>query len=218
VRAGSLAGTGAIDASGGDYVRTGGAWGPPGGGGRVALYVDDLSGWDETAQVYVDSGRRYSTTSAIEQNAAPGTIFLLDSAGVFGDLLVDEEGASGLSVVHTTLPTPGTGTVGVAEADSADPADLWIEPQDPVALFDLGVTGMWLRVNGSDYRVLDQSDDRRRVLLDGATGLVAVGEAWQGVYKFDTVTVRGGAVLEFLDTAEVTTFDVDADSQVITPP
>ena len=65
--------------------------------------------------------------------------------------------------------------------------------------------------------MIDQTADRRRVLLDGAAGLVSVGDAYQGVYKFDTVTVHGGAVLEFLDTADVTNFDVDADSQVITP-
>jgi hypothetical protein len=100
---------------------------------------------------------------------------------------------------------------------AAEPANLWIEPQDPAALFDLGVTGMWVRVEGSDYRVLDQSADRRRLLLEGAAGLIGIGDAYQGVYKLDTVTVRGGAVLEFLDTADVGTFDVDADSQVITP-
>jgi len=81
----------------------------------------------------------------------------------------------------------------------------------------MGTPGMWVRVNASDYPVIDQSADRRRLLLDGAAGLVSVGDAYQGVYKFDSVIVRGGAVLEFLDTAEVVTYDVDADSQVITP-
>jgi hypothetical protein len=180
--------------------------------------VDDLSSWDAVAQVAAWAGKRWHTsTGEVQRVSAPGTIYLSSLTSTYGDLLVEQEGDDGEPVAPTVLPTPGTGTVGVATVDASDPADLWIEPQDAAAYFDLGVTGMWLRIDGSDYRVLDQSTDRRTVLLEGAAGLVSVGDTWAGVYKFDTVTVRGGAILEFLDTAEATTFDVDVDSQVITP-
>jgi hypothetical protein len=218
IQAASLSGTGSIDASGGDYPKADSTWGPGGGGGRVALLVDDLSSWDAVAQVAAWAGKRWHTsTGEVQRVSAPGTIYLSSLTSTYGDLLVEQEGDDGEPVAPTVLPTPGTGTVGVATVDASDPADLWIEPQDAAAYFDLGVTGMWLRIDGSDYRVLDQSTDRRTVLLEGAAGLVSVGDTWAGVYKFDTVTVRGGAILEFLDTAEATTFDVDVDSQVITP-
>jgi len=218
VVAGQIQGTGLIDVSGGRATYCGNADQiGAGGGGRVSL-EGSLVGFDPTTQVTAMGGVKFSCNSTIQGYAAPGTAYVLEPTDTYGDLIVDATPSLGFSHPDTTLPTPGTGTVGVADADTSDPADLWIEPQDPAALFDLGVTGMWLRVNGSDYRVLDQSADRRQVLLEGATGLVAVGDTWQGVYKFDTVTVKGGAVLEFLDAAEATTFDVDADSQVITPP
>ncbi len=214
----SLSGTGSIDASGGDYFKaTLGGWGPPGGGGRVALYVNDLSQFDEASQVWVAGGHRYGSGGAVETTGSSGTLFVLRPTSTFGDLFVHLSLPLGNNVPNTTLPTIGTGTVGVIEVDTTDPSDLWIEPQDQATLFSLGTGGMSVRIGGSDYVVIDQTADRRRLLLDGAAGLVSVGDAYQGVYKFDTVTVRGGAVLEFLDTADVTTFDVDADSQVITP-
>ncbi len=216
---GSLSGVGQIDASGWDSgaSTTSGREGS-GGGGRVALYVGALSGFAPESQVVVQGGQHYYY-STIYGYGAPGTVLVfVQGSSTYGDLIVDSGGTVGFSVPNTVLPTIGTGTVGVAEADSADPTDLWIEPQDSVALFDVGVTGMWVRVDGTDYRVLDQTSDRRRVLLDGAAGLVSVGDAYQGVYKFDTVTVHGGAILELLDTPDVGTYDVDADSQVITPP
>ena len=214
----SVSGVGSIDASGGDYFKAAvGGWGPPGGGGRVSLYVDDLSQFDVPSQVWVAGGRRYGSSGDVETTAASGTAFVLRSTSTAGDLLVHLSLPLGNNVPNTTLPTVGTGTVGVTEVDATDPTALWIEPQDPAALFSLGTAGMSVRIGGVDYVVIDQTVDRRRLLLDGAAGLVSVGDAYEGVYKFDTVTVRGGAVLEFLDTADVTTFDVDADSQVITP-
>jgi hypothetical protein len=222
IEAASLSGSGLITADGG-WVRacssTRGVG--TGSGGRVSLQVDDLTAFDVAAQARAQGAPLYDCSWGVYRCAAAGTVFVQTLASSVGDLRVVRQQPSCANAPfygNTPLPTSGAGVVGLVEADAADPADLWIEPQDPAALFDLGVTGMWLRMNGSaDYRVLDQTGDRRRVLLEGAAGLVAVGDAYQGVYKFDTVTVRGGAVLEFLDTAEVTTFDVDADSQVITP-
>ena len=74
---------------------------------------------------------------------------------------------------------------------------------------------MWVRVNGSDYRVLAQTTDRRKLLLEGAAGIVDVTAAYRGVYKFDEVIVRGGSKLEFRDTNVVGTFTVDSTSSVI---
>ena len=183
----------------------------------MALYGGSFSGFDAGSQVTAYGGKTvyYGTTQGY---GAPGTVLVVtDGSSTYGDLIVDAGGTVGFASPACQLPTIGTGTVGLTEVDSTDSTDLWIEPQDPATLFSLGTAGMSVRIGGADYVVIDQTVDRRRLLLDGAAGLVSVGDAYEGVYKFDTVTVRGGAVLEFLDTADVTTFDVDADSQVITP-
>ena len=91
----------------------------------------------------------------------------------------------------TVLPGDREGSLGATMADATDPTDLWIEDQDPAKLFSLGVDGMWVRVAGVDYPVIDQSADRRQLLLDGAAGAVTTGEAYVGIYKFDSVTVTG---------------------------
>jgi len=118
-------------------------------------------------------------------------------------------------VAQTPLPAVGTGTVGATALDADDPAALWITPQDPAATFGLGVVGAYARVGAADFRIVAQTPERRQLLLEGAAGVVAVGDPYQGVYKLDAVTVHGGATLVFDDEPEVGTFDVDPESAVI---
>jgi hypothetical protein len=213
-----LSGAGLIDAGGGEYWA--GSTGDShkagsGGGGRVALFVDSFSGFDPVTQVRARGGllRDYYGTNL--RWAGPGTLYVKQPGQTHGKLYVDQGGASGLSLPNTPLPSAGTGTIGVAEADTVDTDALWIEPLDPAAKFALGAVGMWVRVDGTDYRVLAQTADRRRVLLDLAAGIVDEGDSYRGVYKFDEVIVRGGAKLEFRDTNDVGTFTVDSTSSVI---
>ncbi len=214
----TLSGSGLIDASGGwsravfTSERTG-----SGGGGRIALLIDQFLGFDPVTQTRVRGGGRIQTNGSTVGFAAPGTVFLFDALSTAGDLLVDQGGTGSLTAPNTVLPTLGTGVVGLVEVDANDPTDLWVEPQDPGQIFSVGVEGMFMRINATDYPVLASSADRRRVLLDGAAGLVNGGDGFAGIYAFDTVTVKGGAILQFLDTAEVDTFDVDPDSGVVTP-
>ncbi len=202
ISASSLSGGGTIDASGGDYFRNGNDFGGLGSGGRLGLYVDDLSAFDAATQILVLGGTRYNNVATVHAHAPPGTVFLFDTNASFGDLVVDNGVPSGVTVPVTVAPLLGTGVVGLVEVDAGLPGALWIEPSDPAALFDLGVTGMWARIDGTDYRVLGQSDDRRRLLLDGAAGTVLGGEAYQGVYKFDQVITRGDATVQVDDLLE----------------
>ncbi len=215
VTAASLSGGGRIDASGGDYVRTGSPWSPPGGGGRVALYVDDLSGFDEATQVLARGGSLFGSTGAVEATAAAGTIFTRPLASIFGGLRVDQGGDGSISPPTTVLPSIGKGVIGTVTTDTADPTDTWIEDQDPAKLYGLGVIGMWVRVNGVDYPVVAQSADRRQLLLDGPAGGVSVGDAYVGVYKFDTVTVSGNSHLQIDDGDEVGSWVIDPGSSVV---
>ena len=213
---GTLTGVGTIDASGGDGIRTSSRRGGLGGGGRVAVDVGTLTGFDPATQILVRGGTRSKTDGTEEVRAAPGTLYVFNPTSTYGDLRVDAA-SSLLTGPSTSLPQIGSGNVGVAELDTTDPQDVWIEPQDGLKTFELGVVGAWVRIGGADYRILDRTADGRRVLLAGGGGTILVGDTYAGVYKFDTVTAHGGVTLDFRDTAEATTWDVDGDSTVITP-
>ncbi|MEO1088202.1 MAG: Ig-like domain-containing protein, partial [Acidobacteriota bacterium] len=205
VQAGTLSGTGSINVSGGDssYYDAG-----YGGGGRVAVYADDATGWSPTA-LTVRAGRGSRDYS----HGAPGTYFQLDGTGTFGDLLVDGDGSGADDLFPTTLPTIGRGLVGAVIPAGAD---LWIEPTDAETRFSVGAVGMWVRIDGALYRVTGERADRRGLLLEGAAGLVEVGEPYVGFYRFDTVTVRGRAKLLFTDGEEVAAWDVETNSTATT--
>ena len=218
IRATSLTGSGTIDVSGADSRYCGSSDDvSAGGGGRVALEVDGFIGFDPASQVVATGGGRTGCSSVVVAYGAPGTVFVREATSTYGDLFVDQGGLGGLPPLTTQLPAIGSGTVGSAEVDATDPAALWIQPDDPATTFALGVAGAWLRIGNADYRILDQSDDRLQILLADAAGIVSVGDSYEGVYKFDSTTAHGGAVVEFLDTAELGTVSTDADSQVITP-
>ncbi len=218
----SFLGTGTIDASGGDNLRrtascatmSGAA-----GGGRLALYADNAELFDALARVTVAGGFRDCALNAVAgADASPGTIYLLDTnaAGTaFGELIVARSSAEQL-LANTVLPRLGSGLVANPQPDTTDPTALWIEPNDPAELFDLGVTGMWVRTASGDFRVIDQSADRRRLLLAGAAGQIVAGESYNGLYKLDRLTLRGAVTVEFRDLAEIGVVDDEGGlSQVI---
>ena len=218
ITAGTLSGAGHIDVTGADRQSFSGSStrnGGSGGGGRVVLYVDTLSSFDPTMQVKAWGGTIWSNT-APRSYAAPGTIFVKLTSQTAGNLYVDQGGiAAGTAIPNTVLPTIGTGTVGTATADTLTPTALWITPSDAAAKFSLGVIGMWVKINNVEYRVVDQSSDRRQLLLAGAVGAVNVGDAYRGVYHFNQVLIRGGATLQFLDDRVVDSITLDPTSHVI---
>ena len=171
VHAGTFSGSGLIDVSGGDYTSYYYGSGS-GGGGRVALYAGTLSGFDPVTQVKARGGVTFNSNNTANRYAGPGTTFVKLPAQSFGRLIVDQGGIGSLTVPVTPLPSAGTGTIGTATADTADPNALWIEPADANAKLALGVVGLWVRVASVDYPVLAQSADRRRVLLGGAASAV----------------------------------------------
>lgn len=181
IRATSVAGRGKIDAIG----TSNGQWDgelTAGGGGRVAIVAEHLQGFDPTTQV---------TTSG----PGTGTLFLSTSESVHGVL---EVGSAGSAKPWTVLPKVGTGQLGTVVDDGQD---AWVEPAVG-ATVDLGVVGMWVRVNGVDYRVKAQQD-RQHVLLEGAAGQIQAGQQFEGVYKFDRLKILPGARLEVKDRIEV---------------
>jgi hypothetical protein len=213
VKAGVLSGAGLIDASCTPVVAN--TAGTPGGGGRVGLHVGQLVGFDTLSQVRVWGGDDYPAVPA-----APGTVLVREGGQFYGRLIVDNgRTASNLprSAPLSPLPSIGSGSIGFTEPDATDSSDLWIEPSDPAQTFSNGVEGMWVRFAAADFRVLALSADRRRLLLDGAASSVSVGEAFVGLYRFDSVAVRNGAKLQLFDQLDSPSIMVDPDSQLILP-
>jgi len=215
VAATTIAGAGSIDVTGG--AGDGGCYGGgPGGGGRVALYATTLSGFDPTHQVLAQGAGQLNNGTVVPGFGGPGTVFWKSGSATYGRLVVDSGQGTSFSqtLPITPLPGIGTATVGTATADTVVPANLWITASGGAA-FQLGLPGMWVRVNGTDYPVLAESADLKSVELAGASGSVAAGATIYGIYKFDEVDVRGGARLQFNDVNVVGTFQVDPNSTVI---
>lgn len=208
-----FSGGGFLDASGGDAISNSGYAGwelGSGGGGRIGLLVGSLSGFDIPSQTRIAGGTRQLQGWPTFYGGS-GTVFVHTGSSTYGDLWVDDEVSGSPTIGKTPLPAIGKGVVGTATPQGAD---LWIEPADPAKLHSLGVEGMWVRIAGVDYRVLAENQDRRGLLLEGADGAVAPGDAYVGVYKFDKVTVAGGAHLHLDDDDEVGEWVVDANSTV----
>ncbi|MEO1366251.1 MAG: hypothetical protein AAFX50_03665, partial [Acidobacteriota bacterium] len=216
---GQLSGAGSIDASGGDNPRNNSRYAGIGGGGRVAIRAVTLTGFDPATQVAVEGGLRTSSSGTPNAQAGAGTLFVKGPSDTYGHLTVDQGTVyASIPMTKTPLPTVGSGTVGAVEVDLDSPADLWLEDADAAALFTHGVTGAHVRVGGVDYRILDFTEDLRRVLLENAAGVVTGGETYEGVYKFDSVTVRGRGHVVFGDLDDVAIYDIGPDAQVTTLP
>lgn len=206
IEAGSLSGGGVVDVSGGSaWFAEDGA----GGGGRVAVLVDDLTGFDVGSQVVARGGAKGE--SAPLGYAGAGTVYVRTSGSTFGELIVDQGVSDGKPVALTPLPAVGEGTIGVVVEEGAD---AWVGPAEGDPDFALGVVGAWMEVGGTAYRVVGQQG-RRLVLLEGAAGAVSVGQAYRGVYRFDGVTVRGGARVILDDDLDAGGVTVEPGSELI---
>ncbi|MCH9646794.1 MAG: carboxypeptidase regulatory-like domain-containing protein [Deltaproteobacteria bacterium] len=167
----SIRGAGVIQASARDFTGTTSR----GGGGRIALYTDMVAP-DLWPRIQAGGG-------------SAGTIFWKGSDHQFGELLVD--GAGYFPTEVTELVSVGRGTV-----DSVTAATV----TDGSASFGHTLQGVEVAFEDdfSELWTITSNDHRGQVLtVDAATQpLTAVaGDTYQGVYRFDRVTVRDGARL-----------------------
>ncbi len=206
ITAGSVLGDGAIEARGGDTN-----WHGSGGGGAIAVEFESASG-SLLAALRAPGG-------ATGPKGGAGTIYLRGPGSTHGDLVVDNSGIDGQV---TDLPALGGG---VAQAGSSGAILVTVQAAEIPRYFarhwvevrDVGETlkGTW-RIAAIDGRT---------VTLESNTGEsinVLPGDHWQGVYRFDTVTVKGEAKLDSQDGARVGAVNVEAGSELLwfddTPP
>ena len=126
-----ITGSGTIDASGGHSVANGEPTGP-GGGGRVALYADELVGFDPALQVAVYGGRRQNGATVFNFRLSRNDL-CAPRDSLYGDLLIDNgEDANGNDrpSAATILPTLGAGSVPALTLSAPTPSS------PPISLCD----------------------------------------------------------------------------------
>ena len=178
--AGDVSGQGVIEARGGGSSSI---YRGAGGGGAIALEYGGI--------LTLPYGSLDASGGATNNLGGAGTIFLKGPDSTFGNLIIDNKGIDGAS---TALPALGsgvalTGSSGVTLVTDKTSIPTyfvghWVELSDP----DGTLKGTWqiVAIDGSSL-----------TLADGAS--VAEGDSWQGVYRFDKVTIRASGRLSSSD-------------------
>ncbi|CAM2005549.1 carboxypeptidase regulatory-like domain-containing protein [Acanthopleuribacter pedis] len=184
LRGNQLTGAGNISADGGNTY-----W-EAGGGGRIALHVEDLDGYSGAVSAYgghADVNRAYS-------NAGAGTVFYRNSTWPNGRLVVDNRGIESRAG-STFLP-------GVGEVVPAEPTGGSVIDGENFPEFG-GLNGLFLIfTDGSEVRVGDHTTDQIYP-AEGTFPLMGEGDSFQGLHILDVLEVRGGAQLKTDDALRV---------------
>ncbi len=195
IETGSLAGTGAIEAKGGNSGCCGDG---SGGGGAIAVHYGTL----EAGATLLGSLAAHG--GATQTQGGAGTVLLKNGADLYGELIVDNGAVGGNR--RTVLPALGKG---VAQQGSAGAVLVTGRSEAIPAYF----TGHWVEVRNAagvlegTWRVASIGADGFTVTLASEAGepvTVDPGDAWQGVYRFDRLTVRGSVRLDSDDPIRVT--------------
>ncbi len=186
IAAATLRGAGEIRADGGAAAEAGGAKPGGGGGGRIAILVDDLTGYDR-AKVHARGGGLIGGPRPLSQGGA-GTVFFRKT-GARGDLTVENNGQP-QDAPRTLLPAIGEGAI-VSLTDTTLTADAPF----PAPPYD--VTGLLLLVGDDPAPIPVLAQDGATLTV--APGLLAraqPGARFRGVTLLDRLDVAAGGALE----------------------
>ena len=189
VKTSVLSGRGVIEAKGGDVTV---ACESSGGGGAISVEYTSI----DPAATLLDGLRAQGGSTGVTGGA--GTIYLRGAASLLGALVVDNLSVTGNR--RTILPSIGRGVV---QPGSAEGVVLTGRDATIPGYF----VGAWMLVEGPDRIVKGvwriAAIDGTTVTLEPKTGypfsLIAPGDRWRGLYRFDSVTVAPGAVLVSID-------------------
>ncbi len=174
ITTGKISGIGLIEANGGSQCCDAAS----GGGGAIAIEYTDPTSTLPTLKTFTGTG------SQSNRWGGPGSIYTFGPTSTYGDLKIDDSGIAGQAIV---LPSLGKGSVvavngNIITTDRAKDipsyfAGHWVEIRDALGT----LKGTW-RVSGVSLKT---------VTLAGTIN-VAAGDQWQGVYRFDTVSLHAG--------------------------
>ncbi|MFL6246938.1 MAG: discoidin domain-containing protein [Thermoanaerobaculia bacterium] len=183
ITAAQIGGTGVIEARGGNGDRSGG-------GGAVAIEYTTSSG------TVLDTANAFGGTTGTVGGA--GTVYLKSAAASYGSLRID----NGSILGSTTLPSLGSGT-----ALTGTSGAILVTGSNVPLYFG----AHWVRVTGTDnvvkgtWRVKSIAGKNITLKPNAAETIsLQAGDKWQGIYLFDTVTVKNTTLvsLDPIETAE----------------
>ncbi len=188
IDAGTISGIGAINADAGDF----GGRTKHAGGGRIAIYYDDISGFD-IANISAKGGDKQSNT--LNENGGAGTIYLKDSFQNNGDLIIDNGGVphDKLTTLRSLLP----GVSSTIETNTLiDNTGNFPEP-DPIS-GRLGLVGIELNPNtaqGQTFTIIfNTATELFTDPADGDMTLVAGnGDKYSSIIALDNLDIAGDA-------------------------
>ncbi len=178
-----LQGSGPLRADGGVIGLSSGY----GSGGRLALVVDDLDGFDGLMTTYGHPG--YGEDNRI---SGAGTIFIKTAADVDGRLIVDNGGRQA-PLDHTVLPVFGTRTAGEGTTTTSVVGDF---PADGEYV------GMYVQLEGQEPQAIVAQTPTALTLAGEIAGLSA-GVSLTAFHRFDEIVSRGGATVYTSDIIRV---------------
>ncbi|MCP4985367.1 MAG: hypothetical protein GY928_04640, partial [Colwellia sp.] len=200
ISTGTLSGTGSMTANGGKQTAVYGLT-AGGGGGRIAVYYNDISGFD-TSKITAYGGIGNNA------NGGAGTIFTKSSAQTYGDLIVDNVNIA-TTVYSTPLISVGTGTSTGLTADTmTDGTRSW--RTDDLA-------GIYLNPDinqGTTPNVVFQilSNDSTSITVDNTfnnlTDIATTGATYIGELNIDYLHVINGARVKTLDRIYFNSLDI----------
>ena len=193
IQAGVLRGVGALDAGGGEQNRCDIAFGSgSGGGGRIALEVGALDGFDVVTQAQAWGGTQFQCGSP-DGYSGPGTVLVKLTGDAYGSLRIDNGTASDGTPREgpaTVMPALGSGSV---LSLSPSGTDAWLEGTEPFLPRWIGATIVLEDPEAGDlgWFVVAAIDGNGRALLTGA-GAISAATSYRGEYRFDQVDVVDG--------------------------
>jgi len=176
ITTGKITGTGRVDASSPSTT-----WGTGGGGAIAIEYTDPASTLPVLASASSSSSQGYP--------GGAGSIYVKGANSTYGDLTVDNAGLSGQP---TLLPSLGSGTAQAGTAGST----LVTGRSSNIPVF---FAGNWIQISSGGsvkgmWRIGTVTPNSATVILTpngNETISLAAGDTWQGIYRFDNVTLRG---------------------------
>jgi Bacterial Ig-like domain/F5/8 type C domain len=189
VKAGKINGNGTIEANGGTQSTT------TGGGGAVAVeYTDATSGGTWLTNVRA-IGPAFNGDA--ERSGGPGTVLIKGPSSTYGSLTVDNKG----NPTNYSCDLPSLGS-GIAQSGSTGATLVTDRSIDIPAYF----SGNWVEVRDASnvlkgrWRIATIAAKTVTLAPNGSETIsIAPGDAWRGVYRFDSVTLAAGSQLYATD-------------------
>ncbi|HEU4889508.1 MAG TPA: hypothetical protein VFV49_16605 [Thermoanaerobaculia bacterium] len=190
ITAAKITGTGTIEANGGTNHYT------HGGGGAVSVEYTDAS------SVLPVLRARTGSNSGYNHYGGAGSVYVRGPQSNYGTLTIDNSGFDGQ---ETQLPSLGSG---IALSGTAGATRVTDRAVNIPAFF----AGHWVEISDAagtpkgTWRIASVAAKTATLTPNGTETIALVqGDKWQGVYRFDSVTVRGHAKLASTDPIRDTT-------------